>query len=323
MISGPSSYPPTVAEFLAHWALVNTTLGAGNELKLVDGELRSNVVTELEALEALRDEVTDFGVNMAEARSNISLLVVELQGRVVEFNRRVRADLPGTSMERIVPVAFAIGDAEGTVRSVLRVMSRVWGKINAMGNPPTGLTLPLSLMGGMTLTAFDAKREELRLAYRAYGNAVVDLREARERRNDKQDYLYELLKEYRMKVPTRFPAEHALVESLPRLTPAEGHTPDAVMAQGEWVAASLEARVTWSESAEATLVRYEVRAVPGDDYDPQDEQVVATVPAGGAREVLTNFALATPGVTAGFKVVVVLATGNERASTAVYVTRPV
>ena len=41
-----------------------------------------------------------------------------------------------------------------------------------------------------------------------------------------------------------------------------------------------------------------------------------------AREFSTDFALATPGVVAGFKVYVVLTTGNERGSDPVYVTRP-
>jgi hypothetical protein len=44
--------------------------------------------------------------------------------------------------------------------------------------------------------------------------------------------------------------------------------------------------------------------------------------ADAAREFSTDFALGTPGVVAGFKVYVVLTTGNEKGSEPVYVTRP-
>ena len=46
------------------------------------------------------------------------------------------------------------------------------------------------------------------------------------------------------------------------------------------------------------------------------------VPAGGPRELFTPFALGAPGLTAGFKVYVILTTGNERGSDAKFVTRP-
>ena len=45
--------------------------------------------------------------------------------------------------------------------------------------------------------------------------------------------------------------------------------------------------------------------------------------AGGSREFLTDFSLTAPGLTAGFKVYVILDTGNERGSEAVFLTRPV
>jgi len=36
-LAGPSSYVPTINEFLAHWLQVNTALGAGGPLVLSDG----------------------------------------------------------------------------------------------------------------------------------------------------------------------------------------------------------------------------------------------------------------------------------------------
>ena len=322
-ITGPASYPPTITSFLAHWSLVNTALGAGNELVLVDGENRGNVDAMRTELEAARDRVSDRAVDRSQARTELDALVAALQGRLVEFNARVRADLPGSTFSRILPEAFNVR-AEGVVREALRQMSRIWMKINTMSNPPTGLVLPLSLRGGMSQAAFDTQRDLLRDAYRALSIADVDQKEARETRNDLQDVIFALLKAYRMKVPTRFPEGHAMIESLPALRPAEGHTPDAVTAAAAWVPATSQAKVTWTASSDADLQEYQVRAVPGDDYEPDDEQILATIPAGTPLlELLTAFALNTPGQVVGYKVYVVLTTGNERGSEAVYVTRPV
>ena len=52
--------------------------------------------------------------------------------------------------------------------------------------------------------------------------------------------------------------------------------------------------------------------------------ILATIPAGTTpMKLLSAFALNTPGQTVGYKVYVVVTTGNERGSEAVYVTRPV
>jgi len=183
------------------------------------------------------------------------------------------------------------------------------------------VALPMALMSGFDRPSFDAARGGVHPAYETLSDAEVALRLAREARNDFQDRIYPLLKAYRLKLPTVFPEGHAVLDSMPRLTPAAGHTPDAVVAEAVWDVASAKAKVTWPASEEADLARFAVRGAPGNDYNTEDEETVATVLPGDAREVLTNFALTTPGLTAGFKVYVVLNTGNERGSDPVYVTR--
>lgn len=82
-------------------------------------------------------------------------------------------------------------------------------------------------------------------------------------------------------------------------------------------------KITWGASTEAELDHYEVWGAAGNDYNGDDESLLATIEPDAARELFTTFALNTPGVVAGFKVYVVLSSGNERGSAAVYVTRPV
>ncbi|MGL4399306.1 MAG: hypothetical protein ACRCXD_07410, partial [Luteolibacter sp.] len=50
MISGPSSYLPTLDEFLAHWAAVNADSLAGSGLVTRDGSTRAVLVTLRDAL---------------------------------------------------------------------------------------------------------------------------------------------------------------------------------------------------------------------------------------------------------------------------------
>lgn len=283
----------------------------------------ASLAAKLLTLEELRDAVTDAALERALARQNLNAAVTKLQGRLVEFNKRVRADFAGTAYERVLPAAFAVGDGEDSVRRPLREMKQIWLKINAISPAPDGVTLPILLLDNYAYGDFDADREALRGLYGALSTAEVNLKLAREKRNDLQEVIYEILKSYRLKVPTALPAGNALIDSLPLLNPPEGgHTPDAVVVEAEWSAATSTAQLTWSESTDADLKEYQVRAVPGPDYDTDDEAVLITVPAGGARTFATVFGLPVPGATASFKVYVVLKTGNERGSEPVSVTRP-
>ena len=322
-ISGPSSYLPTIDQFVAHWTLANAALGAGNALVLADGVVVFDLMNHRETLRVRRDAVTDTGLDRALARESLTTLVTTLQARLVEFNDRVRSDLPQSVFARVLPMAFQVGEAENVVREALRQMRGLWTKINAIAPAPAGLVLPFTLREGYGSATLETEMEALRLSYRALTEADQALRLAREVRNDEQDLIYTMLKNYRLKLPTAVAPGHALMDSLPALTPAGGHTPDAVAAQVAWNAATTEARVTYGASSDADLDHYEVRAVPGDTYNADDETVLATVEPGAAREFLTNFALSLPGLTVGFKVYVVLTMGNERGSTPVYLTRPV
>ena len=320
-ITGASSYPPTTEAFLSHWETANTAVGS--PVTLEDGTARADLVVLRDDLEAAREGVTGAAVDLSLARGALAAQLAVLQVRMVEFNARVRGDLAGSPFPGALPEAFALGQAEGVVREALRRMARVWGKINELGSAsPPGVAQPYTLSAGLTLAAFEALRTQLREAYRTVSDAQVDLSFARGARNTVQDAIYPRLKAYRQKLVGLGAAHPALLESLPALSPAGGHTPEPVAAAAVWNAPTSQAKVTWSASPEPALARYEVRADAGEEYETEDESLLLTVPPEGPREVLTDFALGTPGLTTGFKVYVVLDTGNERGSDAVYVTRP-
>lgn len=309
-------------EFHLHWVQVNDYLGLPNQLLLPGNVNVDDLISWVGELEALRDAVTDAGVDRELARGLLDAAVEVQQVRMVAFNNRVRADLAGTPYERALPEAFTMGAGESVVRQSLRQVVKVWTRVNAISPVPPGITLPLVLQGGLTLAAFTTAVEALGPLYTALTDAEVELRLARERRNDLQDVVYPVLKAYRLKVPVTLPPGHALADSLPVLTPPDGRTPEAVAAEVEWNAATGLADLTWAESTDTDLKEYEIRAAPGDEYAGDDEVILGKVPAGGTRALSTLFSLGTPGMTAGFKVYVVLNTGRERGSQPVYVTRP-
>jgi hypothetical protein len=118
-----------------------------------------------------------------------------------------------------------------------------------------------------------------------------------------------------------FPANSALVESLPKLTPARGHTPDPVNSSVAWDAALEKARVTHTASDDPDLDHYELRACFGDRWKADEAVVIGNNPP-GVLEFLTDDGLVAPGSRVFYKVFVVLVTLNERGSNTVSVTRP-
>lgn len=112
------------------------------------------------------------------------------------------------------------------------------------------------------------------------------------------------------------------MESLPRLSPLPGHTPEPVALSAAWNAQSQQAEGSVEPSDDADLARYEIRAVPGPDGEAADEVLVATIPKAGPLTFATGFALDEPGAIVTLRAYVVLTTGNEAASAPVEVQRP-
>ncbi len=129
------------------------------------------------------------------------------------------------------------------------------------------------------------------------------------------------MKAYRLALPARAVQFPELVETMPALTPAGGHTPDAVRASAVFELPG-QARVTYEASADAALDQYALRGNPGSRYDDADAVRIATHTPEEAREFLSGFSLTQPGAQVAFNVYVVLKTGNEAGSKTVVVERP-
>jgi hypothetical protein len=306
-----------VEEFLGHWLSVDTALGAGNELVVPGAVNRAGLQTKLNALVAKQADV-QAKINAEEiARGDVEIRRSELLTRANQFNDKVRALLPGSKWVRALPNVPTINEAQSKFVQPLDDIGNLWGLINADPAIPD-----ITLLGGYVVATFLTDVTGLKTASTALNLAGSNSKVAREERNDIQDDIYAVLVSYRQLMPTNFAKTHALVESMPKLTPDAGSTPDAVSANGVWDAVAGMAKITWSASSDPNLDHYEIRFCAGPNYSTENEAVSGSVAPNEPREFLTLDGLAASGNVATFKVYVVTATGNEKGSNTVTITRP-
>jgi len=317
-ISGPTSYVSTTEAFLTQWAACDTALGAGNEIVVSGGVNRAGLQTRLNNLTAKRTEVQADLADEEIAREDVELQKVQLLLRINQFNERVRGVLSGTKWERALPLVPTISESQSKFTDPLERAARLWLRIDT--DPAT--LAPLVLQGGFTLAMFVAAIAALKAAYTTWTAAGTDAKISLEERNDIQDAIYAVLKDYRSAMPSHFVKGHALIDSLPDLTPAPGSTPAGVTINVVWDPVLLMARITWSLSAAADLLQYEIRFCAGPNYNTETENVIGNVSPGSPLEFLTAAGLAAAGNVASFKVYVITNTLNEKGSNAVAVTRP-
>ena len=318
-ISGPASYISTTDGFLGHWETADTELGAGNEIVLPDGTNRAGLLAKRNLLEGLRNTVTTKLTDQELNREEIEAKKTALLLRINQFNDAVRSDFAGTKWERVLKDVPKMNDGQSTFVDPLVGSNHIWTRLIAAIHPAA----PLVLLGGYTQANFAADIAALNAAFPVWTESVNDSKFAREDRNDMQDVIYAILLAYRKKVPTKFAAGHAVIDSLPRLTPEPGATPQAVTINAGYNEAVQAAEVTFGGSPETNVVQFEGRAVVGPTHNSDDEVVVGNIPAGPGPFVFhTNFALSNPGNMISIKVYAINDTGNEKGSNAVAVTRP-
>lgn len=315
-ISGPTSYMSTTEFFLAHWLACDTSLGAGNEIRVTGGVGRLALQALLANLGLKRTEVQSDLIDQEIAREEVEMGKAALLLRINQFNERIRGAFSGSKWIKVLPLVPNISDAQSKFTDPLELAAALWLRIN--NDDP--MLPPVTLQGGYPQATFVADIAALKTAYTTLNAAVVDAKISLEGRNDLQDQIYPVLKDYRSAMPTHFTKGHALIDSLPDLTPAPGSTPDAVTVNGTWV--SPVARLTWTTSNHANLLRYEIRFCAGPDYSTDNESVVGSVLPADPLEFLTDAGLALPNNVASFKVYVVTTTGNEKGSNTVVITRP-
>jgi len=259
-------------------------------------------------------------VEVVLLREQLKMAKESLHGRLNQFNTVVRGRIGKSVFARMLPVVPGLGDGyELFTRPLVRAV-QVWTKVNAA--PPPSLGGDLVLQDGGSLAVFSADVDGLLDLYRALTRLEEAFSLVMEERNAIQAVLYRWMKEYRRAVPSRFAAGSAHVDSMPLLSPDYSRTPDAVSAEGEWVAAQSAAQITATVSDERDLKEYELRWCAGGEYSTEKEHVAGSIPGGSPPIFLTTKGLTGSGHTACFRVYVRLHDGGEAGSNTVVVSKP-
>lgn len=314
---------PMLDEFTAHWALVNTELGASGPMLLKVGPATAPESVTLAACQALRAELAQAQgvVQTVLNNSEIKSSQVKLDKRMLlddaqSFGRKVRAEYPGASpYVMALPELPSVSAGQEVFLNPLRDVRDVWEKVDGAG---PAVVLP----SGKDFGDFVAELTALEALWQALKSEEVSLRVAREKRNALQVRAEAVLGRYRPTVEALLAPENPLVTTIPRLRPLAGRTPDPVALTAVWDAAEGKARLTWTASKDDDLEAYQIRMSPTEEYDADAESVLATLAPAAPREFLTTAGLPTAGDSASYKVYVIVGSGNEAGSPAVTVTRP-
>ena len=325
-ISGPASYVQTVEQFLSHWELANLALPPAAPLLVPSLATPPGPPIAIATLETLYQDLLDKRAELQSklnsqeiARGAINNLKALLLARVNLFNEAVRGQLPGSIYEEALPSVPGILMSQAPFTEPLDDAADVWQKIN----DDAAIGADIVLSDGTTQAAFAADVETIKTLFRNFNKAEVITGFTRSQRNRIQNNIYPILKQYRALLPTKFPADHELIPSMPTLTPEPGSTPAAVTLTSEWVPALNQVRLRVTKSTAGDFAEYEFRMVPGPVWNDDDDTVIGNVTDINTLEFLTAAGVETEGVTATYKAVVKTTTGNEKGSNAVSVTHPI
>ena len=280
-ISSNGSYLTTADTFITHWQAANTALVPGGPVVTSAGAVLADLQTKRADLAVLFATVTG-AINGEElARATLATRKEYVRYLCVSFNETVRGRLSLTSYPAALPQVVAARSAPEDVIDNALDVSNLWETIDSSG-PVTGLTPPLVFQAQpvndpegdsipMDLTDFNVEMGLLNTALTDYKAAQQETRIQRENRDREKRRIADMMRDYRAAVPGFFSVGNPIRESLPDLYPAPGHTPDAVVATGEWDIAEAQGRIAFGPSDDADLDRYAIRHCPGAEYDTEDE----------------------------------------------------
>jgi len=332
-ITGPASYLPTMVLFLDHWADVNAALGAPNPLKVgqpnpAGGPPVLKTFADLEELKdeltTARDEVTTATVDLSVDRNLVRDAMAPLLARFNQFAAAVRSRYEGKAYERSLPYAPSVGDAPDTFARTIKKAETLWIKINVtLGATPLQLGAGTVADPFYPVASFSADLATLRSLIETATAGEQTLKTLIETRNDLQEEIAPLLRDYRQAVVSRFGAEHALVASLPRYSPPPGNKPDKPeLTSALWNAAESHAEIAFTPSTSSDVVRHELRICAGPEYDEDLEVIAGSLAAGEPPLFTTASLLGAPGAVITARVVAITGDDRENESTAMSVQRP-
>jgi len=319
-ITATTDYIPTMDEFSAHWETADSAVFNSLSFEARAWELGDfqNLRTQLDVTTAaFHSALNDLEIS----RLTLNQLRHAMAAHITDFNRRVRVEFSDNPRFAKLPPSPNRTAGRAVFLDAMDDVLDLWKRVNA--TPTTAaFSAPLTLIDGTTFGQFSAMRRQLDEAFTARSTAENAVSRGRVERNLIQDRAYALMKQYRLNIEARFPSNSPEMLTLPALTPTDGHTPDPVMLTATWSAEEEKAKLDWAASPDPALQDYQIRAVPGEEYDADSESVVATILPSAPLVFLTGNGFAMPGAAVSYRVYVRLKSGNTRGSQTATVHRP-
>ena len=299
---------------------------------ILEGSRTLTTLTGLRTALALARTDVEVKLNTLElARWDYAIRQEAILGRVTQLADNIRSFWSTTSFARALHDIPSSNEFPPDLERALDNFNDLWVRINGT-SPPSGVVVPLTLSTEPTVAVptplpytqslFATDIAALKAAYMAFGNAKTPVNASRGTRNGLQDQIRPILVDYREAVPSKLPPHHSLLESLPRYSPLPGSTPEPANISGIWDAATSMAFLNFTPSPSASVVKHQLRYVPGPVYDADDENVVDNILVGSPSHFQTLAGLPLPGTTSSFRIYAMTADGHERASATVTITRP-
>lgn len=325
-ITGPNSYPATMQQFFQHWNSLNALLGT--PVVLTGARTVANFSDWCEEVDVLLNQTQAAVISAVNVKGELDMLKEDLISWMVIFNQTMRSMFPEASYTRNLQQAPAQTAGRGNFTEPLVKSEQLWldamAGLGAVIEIKRRRTLPNGSISTELLTAeaFGELIVAMQGKWNEWSRAQQAAENKRELRNDMMKLAYDAMRDYRARVPLELPPGHALLDSLPALSPVASQTPDAPEATGAWNAGTLQADLAATPSTSAEVDHTELRYSPDEVYNEDNEVTLASVPAGGTLTFSTDIGLAVPGDTSRFTWVAVTGNGHEGRSNVVAVTRP-
>jgi hypothetical protein len=313
-ISSTSSYLPTTDEFIAHWRAANTALPVANVIILAGNTTVADLQTLRDTLAVQRADIEDHRNQLEGARADIEILKVSLLERLNQFNGKLTSLSPASRWTAMQPKAYSRTDGPGKVLPVLDELHSLWIAYEEE-------VATLTLMAGYTSNDYENQLTALKAAYTAYTQAEVALGLARGSRNETQNKIRPILRQYRQRIPSEFAEGSAILATLPAYSPPDtGRTPDPVTLSGSYNPTTQETDLTWTPVTDADVTQLELRYSVGPEFDAEDESTAATFSPAAAPNWSGKVGPTQPGTAVTYKLYAKTATGRERGSNPLTIT---
>ena len=322
-ITNLDSYISTIDDFLGHWLDANSALGVAKAITIAVGNMgydRGGFQSLRSGLLNLQFDLQSKDNDVEIARSLIEFKKTTLLGWINEFNGLVDAYYSDTHFFAARPKVPTMSDGRDTFSRPMMDMATLWEKLNAAPARP-GLALPIKMVDNTTQAQFLAAMTTFDNAYQAAQRADQLLTLSRRNRDLQNTLVYTIMKNYRQAVPSLCREFPLIVDTLPRLTPEPGSTPDALTATGIFQAPDI-AHIEHSPVTQPGIKRVELRGNLGETYNPDTATLLAQHAPNAPATFNTSHGLTGPDTKLVVKVFVINETDNEAGSNSVVIIRP-